>query len=375
MNPLANQSWAIGCSQDQQLMRVESLPSSSAASAARREKLDIQESGISRLGSIVQALPGLLTRQEVTSSQYLRVEVNGTLAKAADGNGLRAFVRDENGKFVEHARLFESDRLKTLVNTAALFQIASVVVAQQHLADISAKLSEIKQGIERIEAHLQNERRSTIEGMLTYLRQEAPSILEGDLAPAVLGQLERFETDLTSIQLHLAKDMDTAIGLVSDMKNPEMFGTRQLTDNLNKQQDDFRAYAEQWQLCLAGRSAICRMLGARTDDYKRIERRQQALCALAESFFGRDGQPQRFNEAIGGQAGKLNSRFESRSVIQANKLAIELATEKHVMPLITQARSNVEQLQGYLTPTQGHEPVVMELEIRGDRLIAAHALR
>ena len=70
----------------------------------------------------------------------MEVVVDGTLARAADGSGLLPFVRGPNGRIVEQARLFDAANLQRMVSAAALWQVASVIVAQKHLADISGRL-------------------------------------------------------------------------------------------------------------------------------------------------------------------------------------------------------------------------------------------
>ena len=53
-----------------------------------------------------------------------------------------------------------------MVNAAAVWQVASVDVAQKHLADISAKLDEIHKGVEALEEI--NVRSPTSSISLTY---------------------------------------------------------------------------------------------------------------------------------------------------------------------------------------------------------------
>jgi hypothetical protein len=66
----------------------------------------------------------------------MEVVINGDLVRAADGHGFRAIAMGAKG-VREHARLFEVKNLQNVVNAAAVWQIASVLVAQKHLADIS----------------------------------------------------------------------------------------------------------------------------------------------------------------------------------------------------------------------------------------------
>ena len=56
---------------------------------------------------------------------------------------------DDNG-IVEQSRLFEPSRLTALVDVALIWRLASIVVAQKYLADISATLRNIEKGISSI---------------------------------------------------------------------------------------------------------------------------------------------------------------------------------------------------------------------------------
>ena len=67
----------------------------------------------------------------------MEVVINGDLVQASDGDGLRAFAM-ESGHIKEHARLFDVQKLQNAINAAAIWQVASVVVAQKHLANASA---------------------------------------------------------------------------------------------------------------------------------------------------------------------------------------------------------------------------------------------
>ncbi len=97
---------------------------------------------------------------------------------AGDGNGLRAFTVIADG-IKEHARVFEVENLQNMINAAAIWQIASVVVAQKHLTDINKKLDEIKDGVLGISRFLDNQRKSRIRSTYDYLGQVSQAIQGG----------------------------------------------------------------------------------------------------------------------------------------------------------------------------------------------------
>ena len=136
---------------------------------------------VSRLSSLLQAVPALAAAAEMGSGQFMRVVVNGKLARAADGAGSRAFVLGPDG-IQSHARLFDSSTLSTIVNAAAMWQVASVLVAQKHLVDIDKKLTTIQVRVDQILDFLHVERRSRILAAYDYLKQVAQAINGGELS-------------------------------------------------------------------------------------------------------------------------------------------------------------------------------------------------
>ncbi len=123
-----------------------------------------------KFNSLLQAVPSLLTFKESAGKQLYEVVINGKLTRAADGIGYRGFSQGPDGKIIEHTRLFEEGKLQNIINATAIWQLASVIVAQKHLADISAKLDEIKNGIRDILQFLDNERKAKVDSIIDYLR-------------------------------------------------------------------------------------------------------------------------------------------------------------------------------------------------------------
>ncbi|GAB3419988.1 hypothetical protein NX774_08160 [Massilia agilis] len=158
----------------------------------------------------------------------MEVVINGELTPAADGIGWRAFATGPNG-ITEHARLLDADKLQNMINCAAVWQLASVIVAQKHLADISRKLDEIAKGVRGISNFLDDERRSMVEGAYSWLRQAIDAVTAGEMTPAVRHQLEGVERDLESILNHLIREFRRE--LLAPVKE-DSIGTEDQTDGL-----------------------------------------------------------------------------------------------------------------------------------------------
>ena len=116
------------------------------------------------LEPLMQVAPSMATAGMAGSRQLMEVVINGPLVAAADGNGFRAITMGANG-VQQNARLFEPKALQNVANAAAIWQLASVAVAQKHLADISATLKRVEDKVAGIQSMLEEERAALIEGV------------------------------------------------------------------------------------------------------------------------------------------------------------------------------------------------------------------
>jgi len=335
------------------------------------QSLDLGAGAIDRLSPVLQALPSLVVGNEVAAHRYLKVVVNGPLAAAADGDGLRGFVRGPDGKFVEHGRFFEDDRLKNLVSGAAIFQIASIVVAQKHLADISRKLGEIQEGVARIEAFQRNERKSGINGTLQYLQQIGPVVLAGNLSSSIRDELEASERALSLIQDHILTDLNAITADVGTLKNTSAFSSGDLTKALKSRQSDFEELALQWKLCLATRFVACRLVCCYPGEQMLVERRQHVLNELTQVLLGPDGLLRQFPAAVAKRSSTLKALTDTQVEIQANQERLRLWEIDRVPAIESQGRATFEQLDRMLQ--ENAQPVALVLEVQGDKIVRALA--
>lgn len=125
-------------------------------------KRKVDEKSISNLNHLLNVVPDLLIKRELSNQNYAIINIPlEELTKAKDGNGLRAIVHGNKG-IVKNAKIYEPETLQNLVNSGILLNLASTLVAQKHLADISEKLDEINENIKDIKDWLVQERKSKI---------------------------------------------------------------------------------------------------------------------------------------------------------------------------------------------------------------------
>lgn len=218
------------------------------------------DDGISRLNSLLQGVPSLVTASDVATSQYMEVVINGPLLKAKGKEGYRLITMID--KKPQHGTLLDPSQLSTIVNAAALFQVASVAVAQKHLADISRKLSEIKAIVERIDRSQKDQRLASIRGAIQYFEQVAHAVLSGELSDSVSNQIEHLETQLLQIQEHLLLEIRNQIPATMEVKDEAMFGSQAMENSIRAHQERLDDLYQQLLLCIRARACGWQLLSA-----------------------------------------------------------------------------------------------------------------
>ncbi|WP_043694391.1 hypothetical protein [Luteibacter sp. 9133] len=191
---------------------------------------------LTRMGAMLQAAPSLLVAEGHRGRQLMEVVINSPLANAASGSHLLPYARGADGKVIELAKLFNPEGLKSLVNSAAVWQVASVVVAQKHMADISRKLDELKKGIDDIKGMLEDAFTGELEGMHRYLVTVARTVAMGDIPKDALTSVHASTNRLMQMERTLVHRFERRLG--QQIEHGEMVGTGDLlTDTLRRYDD------------------------------------------------------------------------------------------------------------------------------------------
>ncbi|QNN45565.1 hypothetical protein H9L17_10080 [Thermomonas brevis] len=173
----------------------------------------------SMIEPLLQAVPATSTAIMANSRKLMEVVINGEMLAASDGNGYRAIAKAAKG--FEHARLHVPSNLQNAANAAAIWQIASVVVAQKHLADISATLKRIESQVDGIQSTLEEARTAIIQSVIDYLNIAKNAIDDGEFLERTRARMEDFDTELNRVELTLrAQIMREA----EKKLEPDMFG-------------------------------------------------------------------------------------------------------------------------------------------------------
>jgi hypothetical protein len=275
---------------------------------------------LSNIASVAaQAAPALMTAAEIANKHIMEVVIHGDLAKAADGNGLRAFSRATNGGITEHARLYHADSLSKLVNAAAVWQIASVIVAQKHLADINKKLEALQNSVNRIYDFQQTERKTRIQAIFDSLKEKMDflTIANPEQRKIILNAsiLSKYDDDLKQIYLHLKADLEK-YGL-QKVEHKEIFGTADLKADIEKKVKDVNELAELAFLCLSLRLICCHIMNHLGDMDVIKELLQQRIMQELEDLILLNN---RIKENITTEINSMNSLTnKAQKVVNDNK--------------------------------------------------------
>ncbi|MGY0833738.1 hypothetical protein [Azospirillum argentinense] len=362
----------IGAADDKPVLSLTRIPEPPACAW---QPVAGSDNGVSRLNPLLQTVPNLATAYDVATTKYMEVVVNGPLARAADGNGFRAIVHGANNKIAENAKLFEPERLSNLVNAAALFQIASVVVAQKHLADISRKLSDIRAAVDRIQRFQSNERRSVLTGALHYLEQIAPSVLAGEWSDGIRTQIEHHEAHLLQVQDHLLEDIRHESQEIANVKGGDVFGSKGMQEAIKAHQDLLDDLYRQLLLCIRARACGWQLLVAFPGEERLKENRrrsiQEAIVALADGGDLLKETDRIVREKVKG----LSSLWNRTATLNERKLSL-LSWNQSLMTEVTSCREQIglDIRAAEAVMSERLQPVTMLLKIEGERIVAACAV-
>ncbi|EFH7123338.1 hypothetical protein GMH36_18025 [Escherichia coli] len=334
--------WVFENEKSQRVLTVSSIALNKITHPDTLVRHDITE--ISRLSPLLQTLPSLATAAHIASHHYMEVIIDGALAKVKDGSGYRGFSLGEKG-IKAHAVLLNPDKLNQLVNAGILLNVASAILAQKHLADISNKLTQIIETIREISAFQNNARKSEIVGAIQYLQQITPVVIEGQSSPEIRQILEAIEKDFSTLQDHLLTDIAFAGEKVASINDGSFFSSATITSKIQAQQKIIEERTMEWDLAMKVRGQALHLVSHSEGQTMLVDRRQQAI----EHHYAQ------FDTVISKVEKQLQSRIDSISAVaeqanttSANKVILRKWCNNRLMPqkvAIKEARQAFDQFQ------------------------------
>lgn len=334
--------WVFENEKSQRVLTVSSIALNEITHPDTLVRHDITE--ISRLGPLLQTLPSLATAAHVASHHYMEVIIDGALAKVKDGSGYRGFSLGEKG-IKAHAVLLNPDKLNQLVNASILLNVASAILAQKHLADISNKLTQIIENIREISAFQNNARKSEIVGAIQYLQQITPVVIEGQSSPEIRQILEAIEKDFSTLQDHLLTDIAFAGDKVASINDGSFFSSATITSKIQAQQKIIEERTMEWDLAMRVRGQALHLVSHSEGQTILVERRQQAIEHHYAQF---DTVISKVEKQLQSRIDSIGAVAEQANTTSANKVILRKWCNNRLMPqkvAIKEARMAFDQFQ------------------------------
>ncbi|MBY7191233.1 MULTISPECIES: YaaW family protein [Escherichia] len=334
--------WVFENEKSQRVLTVSSIALNEITHPDTLIRHDITE--ISRLGPLLQTLPSLATAAHVASHHYMEVIIDGALAKVKDGSGYRGFSLGEKG-IKAHAVLLNPDKLNQLVNASILLNVASAILAQKHLADISNKLTQIIETIREISAFQNNARKSEIVGAIQYLQQITPVVIEGQSSPEIRQILEAIEKDFSTLQDHLLTDIAFAGDKVASINDGSFFSSATITSKIQAQQKIIEERTMEWDLAMRVRGQALHLVSHSEGQTMLVERRQQAIEHHYAQF---DTVISKVEKQLQSRIDSIGAVAEQANTTSANKVILRKWCNNRLMPqkvAIKEARMAFDQFQ------------------------------
>lgn len=265
---------------EQELMSLSALSEAALPDAIRgATKLDPKRFG-RILEPIMQVAPSMATAAMANGRRLMEVAVNGPLVGAADGNGMRAISMGPKG-IAENARLYNPSALQRVASAAAVWQLASVIVAQKHLADISAALQRVESKIEDIQSFMEEQRLAVVRSVVSYLRDAKEAIENGEFLERTRDRLETFDIELVRVTQSLMDQINRESAIDLDRDNVGCKG--EYSSALNKYQQ-LKRHSKELALCVEVRLANWYVCSLYPDRSKMLDPRLGQIRLAADQL-------------------------------------------------------------------------------------------
>jgi hypothetical protein len=215
-----------------------------ASDTDRRCRVELDSEQRTAISGLLAQTPAVIQSGYVALNATYRLSfASGVASKMADimkaqGGGLRAVALDQQGKILGNGVLNPVNGMRALAAATAVWQAMTIITAQVHLSEISARLAKIERGIDEIRALLEAEQSSQVESGLRYVREAAAALrrrnltesermryadkLEdvwrecGQVSRTLLAMLNRGSTDFATLKLKPWYQLPDVVALVRD---------------------------------------------------------------------------------------------------------------------------------------------------------------
>lgn len=287
---------------------------------------------LSRLNALFQGAPAVANVANGVPKNVWEVAINGPLLRALDANGnpipdtYRAMTHGLAGnKFKEHALLTKPETVNGVMAATAVWQIASVVVAQKHLADISQRLGDIETGLERVEGKIDAKRRGKLLGTIEYLKEISDPILSGDFSPHFRMKLEDHAEQMLQAKHEVADILKARINALLSVEDPDAIHADGYANLIREEMAAVATMFREWLLCSRARFQAWSLLAVMPGDEILKPKRYEGIRDDLNKMMDPNGLMGGFSKNIHVMTSRIHARMWSAEAL--SKLRMDVSNE------------------------------------------------
>lgn len=332
---------------------------------------------VGRLNALLQAGPTSALAAPGVPENVFEIAINGPLLNAKDSAGnviegtYRAITNGGSGGIKEHGLLTKPENLSNAMNAAAIWQVASVVVAQKHLADISEKLDGIVTTIGRVEGKLDAQRRGVLMGAMDTLREVSVPILQGEHTPHNRQTLEDQYQKMMDKKHEIHQLLRERLQALADLRDTQTFGASGFPQKIREEMSEIETVFQEALLCSRVRFQAWSLLTALPAEALLKQERFRTVQQDFDQAFSPQGLRALFEQNITDLIMRVDSKmvFKTTLATHRTELTKELRSTLHSLDQdIRTERSIIAQGEALLSDAT--QPTRVLVKTQGTRVIA-----
>lgn len=332
---------------------------------------------LGRLNALLQAGPtGALAVQGVPENVF-EVAINGPLLNAKDSAGnvikgtYRAMTNGGSGGIEEHGLLTKPENLSNAMNAAAVWQVASVVVAQKHLADISEKLDGIVTTINRVEGKLDAQRRGALMGAMDTLREVSTPILQGEHTPHNRQTLEDQYQKMMDKKHEIHQLLKDRIQALSDLQDTQTFGASDFPQKIREEMGEIETLFQEGLLCSRVRFQAWSLLTVLPGETLLKQERYRAIQQDFDQAFSPHGLRSVFEQSITDLIMRVDSKMVLKTTLANHRTELTKELRSSLSTLDQDIRTERSLItQGEALLSDATQPTRVLIKTQGNQVIA-----
>lgn len=332
---------------------------------------------VGRLNALLQAGPtGALAAQGVPENVF-EVAINGPLLNAKDSAGnviegsYRAMTNGGSGGIKEHGLLTKPENLSNAMSAAAVWQIASVVVAQKHLADISEKLDGIVTTLSRVEGKLDAQRRGALMGAMDTLREVSVPILQGEHTCHNRQTLEDQYQKMMDKKHEIHQLLKDRIQAVTDLQDTQTFGASDFPQKIREEIAEIETLFQEALLCSRVRFQAWSLLTALPGEALLKQERYRTVQQDFDHAFSPQGLRELFEQNITDLIMRVDSKMIFKTTLATHRMELTKELRSTLQTLDQEIRTERSTLaQGQALLNDATQPTRVLVKTEGSQVIA-----